>query len=172
MNEIRLATLEDIPAITEIYNEAILNTANTFDTIAKTKDERLAWFQEHMPDYPILVAADGRQLLGFASISPWSPRPAYANTVSLSIYIHKAFRGRGVGKDLLKAMVMSTYDNGYHTIMGSIYAGNEVSLRLFESVGFQIVGLLKEVGYKFDEWLDVYLVQHIITSQNTGLKSD
>jgi len=158
---IRSATLNDIPAITEIYNEAILYTRNTFDTIPKTEADREEWYQPHMPTFPILVAADENEVVGFASVSRWSDRPAYGRTVIASEYIRQDYRGQGIGKALLNALLEAAYAAGYHSVMGNVYAGNEVSRRMVESLGFRTVGLLKEVGYKFDEWLDVYLVQHM-----------
>lgn len=158
---IRLATLNDIPAITDIYNEAVIHTCNTFDTIPKTIAERTQWYNHHMPDYPILVVEDSGEVIGFASVSPWSDRPAYGRTVIASEYIRLDYRGQGIGKKLLLALLDAAYEAGYHTVMGNVYAGNTISLHMVESIGFRTVGLLKEVGYKFDEWLDVYLVQHI-----------
>lgn len=172
MLHIRLATLEDIPAITDIYNEAIIYTPNTFDTIPKTVADRERWFHEHMPAYPILVAVVGGIVVGFASISKWSTRPAYRHTVSASIYLHEEFRGQGIGKKLLTSLVQTAFEAGFHTLMGNIYEGNRASLHLFQAVGFSVVGLLKEVGYKFDEWLDVYLVQMVGPVEKTGHKFD
>lgn len=161
MLTIRTAVLTDLPMIVEIYNEAVLHTRNTFDTIPKTVAEREVWLKEHQPTYPILVAEQAEQVVGFASVSKWSDRPAYRYTVSSSLYVHKDFRGQGIGKALLTSLVTAALAAGFHTIMGNIYAGNPVSLHLFKSEGFHVVGLLQEVGFKFDEWLDVYLVQYI-----------
>ncbi len=160
MVKIRPATLKDLPAITEIYNEAILHTYNTFDTIPKTVAEQTQWYEKHMPAYPILVAEDDDVVIGWAAVSKWSERPAYAKTVIASEYITIHQRSQGVGKKLLLALLEAAYQAGFHTVMGNVYADNEISLRMVESIGFRTVGLLKEVGYKFDEWLDVYLVQH------------
>ncbi|GIK57535.1 MAG: N-acetyltransferase [Chloroflexi bacterium] len=161
MPTIRPATPNDIPAITEIYNEAIIYTRNTFDTVPKTVADREEWYHQHMPAYPILVVEDNGEVVGFASVSKWSDRPAYGRTVIASEYIRQDYRGQGIGKALLVALLEAAYAAGYHTVMGNVYAGNEVSRRMVESIGFRTVGLLKEVGYKFDEWLDVYLVQHM-----------
>lgn len=161
MTTIRLATLNDIPAITEIYNEAVIHTRNTFDTVPKTIAERMQWYHHHMPRYPILVAVERGEVVGFASVSPWSDRPAYGRTVIASEYIGLDYRGQGIGKKLLLALLDAAYEAGFHTVMGNVYAGNAISLRMVESIGFRTVGLLKEVGFKFDEWLDVYLVQHL-----------
>jgi phosphinothricin acetyltransferase len=108
-----------------------------------------------------LVVEDEGVVVGFASVSKWSERPAYGRTVIASEYIRQDYRGQGIGKALLVALLEAAYAAGYHTVMGNVYAGNEVSRRMVESIGFRTVGLLKEVGYKFDEWLDVYLVQHM-----------
>lgn len=169
---IRSATLEDIPAITDIYNEAILHTNNSFDTVPKTVEERQQWYRQHMPNYPVLVAEDGGQVVGFSSVSPWSDRPAYGRTVMASVYIHPNYRSQGIGKKLLQRLLDAAYQAGFHTVMGNIYAGNPVSLHMVESIGFRTVGLLKEVGYKFGDWRDVYLVQHMNPSIEAGRAVD
>lgn len=161
MLKIRHAVLEDMPIITEIYNDAILNTRTTLDTVPKTIEERQQWYKDHMPCYPILVAEYDNTVVGWASISKWSERPGYAKTVIASEYLDSNFRGRGIGRELLMRMLEVAYEVGYHTVLGLIYAGNEVSLRMVESIGFKVVGIMKEVGYKFDDFQDVCLVQHM-----------
>lgn len=169
---IRLATLEDMTAVTDIYNDAILHTNNSFDTIPKTVEDRQQWYRAHMPTYPILVAEEEGAVVGFSAISPWSDRPAYGRTVLASVYIHLQYRGQGVGKTLLQAILAAAYEAGFHTVMGNIYAGNPVSLHMVESIGFRTVGLLKEVGYKFGQWRDVYLVQHMNSTTDNGRLND
>src|SRR5262245_51145559 len=91
--EIRRAALSDLGAITDIYNEAILTTTATFDTEPKTVEERIAWFDSHGENHPIIVAALDGTVAGWASLSRWSDRPAYDCTVETSFYVKREFRG-------------------------------------------------------------------------------
>jgi len=155
------ATLKDLPAITEIYNEAVLTTTATFDTEPKSVAERRLWFEEHGSGHPILVAQLDNVVVGWASLSRWSPKLAYAGTIEVSLYVGSSYRGKGVGKQLMAASLTEGQNNGFHTVLARITEGNEVSVGLHEAFGFTLVGVMREVGYKFDRWLDVYLMQKV-----------
>jgi L-amino acid N-acyltransferase YncA len=102
MLEIRDARISDLPAISEIYNEAILETVATFDTESKTATEQENWFAEHGEVYPILVAEHNGSVVGWVSLNRWSDRKAYGFTTEISLYIEKNHRGRGYGRRLLE----------------------------------------------------------------------
>jgi phosphinothricin acetyltransferase len=167
MLTIRQATLADLGAITEIYNEAILKTAATFDTEPKTLEEQESWFASHGPKYPILVAEQDDLVVGWASLSMWSDRCAYADTAEISLYIKEEQRGKGIGRKLLGAIIQEGQNAGLHTVIARIAEGNELSIRLAESAGFEQVGIMKEVGRKFGKLLDVYLMQKIYDAPMT-----
>ena len=162
MLTIRQATLEDLGAITEIYNDAILNTVATFDTEPKTLEEQRVWFANHVPKYPILVAEQDGLVVGWASLSMWSDRYAYTDTAESSLYVKKEYRGQGIGKRLLEAIIQEGKKAGFHSVMTRIAEGGEASVHLCESMGFRHVGIMKEVGRKFGKLLDVYLMQKIL----------
>src|SRR5271157_1784135 len=105
MLTIRPAKLEDLNGITQIYNEAVQTTAATFDTEPKTVEEQKVWFENHGPKHPIQVAELDRMISGWASISRWSDRLAYSDTGEISLYVKEEFRGRGIGRKLLAAVV-------------------------------------------------------------------
>jgi len=170
MLTIRQATLADLGAITAIYNDAILNTVATFDTEPKALDEQRGWFASHDSRYPILVAEADGLVTGWASLSRWSDRCAYADTAEISLYIEEEHRGEGIGRKLLGAILQEGRKAGLHTIIARIVQGNEVSIHLFEDAGFQHIGVMSEVGRKFDMLLDVYLMQMIYdTREDLGL---
>jgi phosphinothricin acetyltransferase len=158
---IRPATLADLTAITEIYNEAILTTTGTFDTEPKTVIERQAWFEAHGPRQPILVAEWQGQIVGWASLSKWSDRLAYADTAEISLYVYAIYRGQGIGKKLMTAIVEAGQQAGLHTVIARIASGNEASIRLHQLGGFVEIGVMREVGRKFDQLLDIHLMQKI-----------
>jgi L-amino acid N-acyltransferase len=159
--EIRRATSKDIPAITEIYNEAILTTDASFDTEPKTIKEQRKWFKEHGPRNPILVAEIGNDVVGWASLSQWSDRCAYADTAEISLYIKEAFRNQGIGKSLIPAILTEGKKAGLHTVIARITSSNSVSLNLHKQFGFENIGTMREVGRKFGKLLDVCMMQKI-----------
>jgi len=162
---LRHAKLEDLEPITEIYNEAVRGTVATFDTEPKTVDEQRTWFAQHGPNYPILVAELDGVVVAWASLSRWSDRCAYSDTAEISLYVKEEFRGKSIGRKLLESIVQEGQKVGLHTVIARIAEGNEISVHLHESVGFQHVGVMKEVGRKFGELLDVYLMQKIYDSK-------
>jgi len=161
MLNIRPATQTDLPAITEIYNEAVLNTLATFDTQPKSIEEQERWLASHDARHPVLVAEEEGVVAGWASLSAWSDRCAYADTAEASLYVRKECRGQGVGRELSAALLQAGESAGLHTALARITEGNEVSLRLAQSAGFELVGTMREVGRKFGRLLDVHLLQHI-----------
>jgi len=161
MLTIRPAKADDLNAITEIYNEAILATDATFDTKAKTDDEQRAWFVNHGPKNPILVAELDGFVVGWVSLSQWSDRCAYSDTAEISLYVKEGLRGRGIGSRLMKDIIQRGEEVGLHTVIARITAGNQRSIHLHESVGFEHIGVMREVGRKFGRLLDVRLMQKI-----------
>ncbi len=159
---IRRAELADAPAIAEIYNEAILTTTATFDTEPKSVDERTKWLQSHDERHPILVAVLDGRVVGWASLTRWSDRRAYDDTVETSFYVHSTRRGRGVGRKLKEAIIEEARRLGYHTLIALVAEGSDESIHLNESAGFAHVGTLKEVGRKFDRLLDVHVMQKML----------
>ena len=157
----RPATVEDLKAVTDIYNEAVLTTDATFDLEPKTEDEQGAWLAGHDRMHPVLVAELDGVVVGWASLSEWSSRSAYAGTAEISLYIKEEFRGRGAGRRLLEDIMREGEKAGLHTVLARITTGNAVSIHLHESVGFEHVGVMREVGQKFGRMLDVLLMQRI-----------
>jgi phosphinothricin acetyltransferase len=158
---IRRATAKDIKPITDIYNEAILTTDATFDVDPKTTAEQKAWFDEHGKHNPILVAVVDNTVCGWASLSKWSSRCAYEDTAEISVYVKQECRGCGIGRRLIHDILSAGETGGLHTILSRITSGNIVSIHLHEQLGFQHIGVMKEVGKKFGRVLDVCMMQKI-----------
>ncbi len=160
--QIRPAILSDVAAITEIYNEAILNGVATFDTEIKSLEDRLKWFQLRAKNNPIIVAIISDELVGWASLNAWSERAAYSKTAEVSIYIHKNFRARGIGSSLFKSLLETANEVDLHYLLSRITEGNQISIDLHLKNGFSIIGVMHEVGFKFGKFLDVTLMEKVL----------
>jgi len=162
--QIRPASQKDLAGILEIYNEAVLNTTATYDYEPRTLEDRLAWFEEHRKqNYAIFVAenAEGR-IVGWTALNEFHPRLGYRFTTQNSIYVAADQRGRGIGKLLMPPLIAAARQRGLHAIVGLIDAQNEVSIRLHTAFGFERVAYLKQVGFKFDRWLDVVYMELLL----------
>ena len=162
---IRLAQQTDLHAINEIYNESVLNDTATFDTDPKTMEERQTWFQNHLGNYPAIVAQDHGGIIGWASLTRWSDRCAYDGTAEVSVYIHHEHRGRGIGNLLLIDLIKLARDKKLHYLLSRITEGNQVSIHLHQKHGFRTIGVMREVGFKFGRFLDVTLME-LVFDQN------
>ena len=160
---VRHATERDVPAITEIYNYEVLNGTATFDLEPKSLEDRLKWFhQTQRPPHCVVVADDGTSVVGWGCLHPFHTRAAYRFTTEDSVYIHQDRRGEGIGKLILERLIEQAWLGGFHTIMAGMSEGNEASVRLHERFGFELVGRQREVGYKFERWLDVTWMQKML----------
>jgi L-amino acid N-acyltransferase YncA len=164
MLSIRPATTNDILRITDIYNDAILNTTATFDTETKTVEERMQWFLNHDEKHPVIVAEIESQVIGFASLSKWSDRCAYDGTAEVSVYIDRNHRGKGVGKRMVEVIALEGERAGLTNLISRITEGNLSSIHIHEQLGFEHIGVMKKAGKKFDRFLDVHLMQKLINS--------
>jgi L-amino acid N-acyltransferase YncA len=161
MVTVRKATFTDLESITGIYNNAVLTTTATFDSSPKNLDEQKVWFEKHGGKFPICVAESEGTILGWASLSEWSDRCAYADTAEISLYVHATELGKGIGTKLMESVLIDGQKGGLHTVLARIVEGNEASVHLHEKFGFQHVGVMREVGKKFGKLLSVYLMQKI-----------
>jgi phosphinothricin acetyltransferase len=159
----RLAEARDAEATRAIYNLEVLETTVTFDLVPRSLADQMAWIAEHSGGHPAIVAVDDRdEVQGFASLSPFRPRPAYAPTVEDSIYVHRERRGHGIGELLLRDLLDVATDHGFHSVVARIVGGHDTSIALHERCGFEQVGCEREVGRKFGRWLDVVLMQKML----------
>jgi L-amino acid N-acyltransferase YncA len=158
---IRKATPDDLGQITEIYNDAIQKTTATFDTEPKNKEEQEKWFAEHDARHPVLVVDEDGLIVAWASLSQWSDRSAYCDTAEISLYVKEEHRGKGIGKQLMRAIILEGRTAGLHTVIARIAGSNKISADLCKSFGFEYIGTMREVGKKFGQLLDVHLMQLI-----------
>lgn len=153
--------MADAAAICEIYNAAV-TTPFTFDLVPRTIEEQEQWLRERSGAYAAIVAVDGRDVVGFASLSPYRDRPAYSTTVEDSVYVRDDQRGRGVGRSLLDELLALAVAHGFHCVIARIVGDNEASIALHRATGFELVGIEREVGRKHRQWLDVVEMQKLL----------
>ena len=160
--ELRLAHDDDAEAIRRIYNYEVEHSTVTFDIVPRDAAAQQTWMAEHGGVYPVLVATDAGRVVGFASLSPYRPRPAYATTVEDSVYVAASHRGTGVGTALLRELCVLAASHGFHAVIARIVGDHEASIGLHARCGFAHVGVEREVGRKFGRWLDVCVMQRLV----------
>lgn len=157
---VRPATTTDLPAINDIYNFYVETSPATFDLEPMSAEWRESWFAERTRrGLPVLVADAGGEVAGWNCVSPWSPKAAYSRTVDESIYIADRFRGQGVGRALLSAVLVEARRLDLHVVMAGITACQDASLALHRSLGFVEAGRYAHMGYKLGQWHDVVWMQ-------------
>ena len=162
---IRPVQLADSVGICGIYNYFVMTSHATFELDPQEPAETERRIRGCLDEsYPYLVAENEREILGFAYAHHYRPRPAYVQTVEVSVYIRPVAERRGVASALYKLLIPAVFDAGFHTILAGIALPNEASVRLHEKFGFRKVAHLSEVGRKFDRWIDVGYWQ--LTAEN------
>lgn len=154
---VRKATERDQETLRTIYNDEVLHGVATLDLHPKTAEEWSTWCSLHNHDnHPLLVAEMDGHVVGYASLSSYREKEAFASTVELSVYINEKFRKQGVATALLQQILEEAKrDSGTHMVVSVITAGNAASERLHERFGFVRCGLLHEAGYKMGAYRDV-----------------
>ncbi|HEU5083773.1 MAG TPA: GNAT family N-acetyltransferase [Acidimicrobiales bacterium] len=159
---LRPATAADAAATAAIYNHEVTTSTVTFDLVTRSVEEQAEWLSARSGVLEVVVAEIGGAVAGFASLSPYRDRPAYRTTVEDSIYVHPDHRGQGVGRALLGEIVEVARRRGFHSVIGRIVGGHTASIQLHASLGFEQVGVEREVGRKFGTWLDVVVMQLLL----------
>jgi len=159
---LRPATLDDAAAVRAIYNVEVETSTATFDLVTRSLDDQRAWLAARSGAFAAIVAVDGDAVIGFASLSPYKERAAYRTTVEDSVYVDRAHHGRGVGRALLGYVVDVAAASGFHAVMARIEASGTASRALHAACGFELVGVEREVGRKFNRWLDVAVMQLVL----------
>ena len=160
--KIRPARVEDAKEIARIYNQGVQDRAATFENSYVTPEERYLWIISRPDQYPVLVAEVKHTMMGWASLTPYSPRACYRGIAELSIYIERSLRGHGVAQELMKAMQNAASERGFYKLMGRLMADNEPARKLCQLMGWKEVGVHEKHGKLGNEWHDLLLVEHMI----------
>lgn len=138
LNELRRATLNDLPEIIKIYNEAISDGISTADSKIVSVEDKLQWFEAHTPDYPILVKEYHGRIIAWISLQPFYANLfAYRYSARINIYIDKNFQGKKLGQQFLNEAIEEAKNLGIKTLLALIFADNPASLKLFKKIGFK-----------------------------------
>ena len=157
---IREAEQKDLPIILDIMNDAILNTTSIYDYGIRSNEFAENWFaRKGLDNMPVLVCEINGNAVAYGSYGIFRAWDAYKFSVEHSIYVQKNFQGQGIGKQLLIALIEKAKKDGYHTMIAGIDADNQKSYQFHQKLGFVEAGRFKEVGYKFDRWLDLIFMQ-------------
>jgi L-amino acid N-acyltransferase YncA len=161
---LRLATVADAERIRAIYNHEVLNTTSTFDLVPRSLDEQQSWLAARSGAFAAVVAVDpDGSVVGFGSLSPYKERAAYRTSVEDSVYVDRANHGRGIGRMIVTELLHVAELSGFHAVFARIEASGTASRALHAACGFELVGVEREVGRKFHRWLDVALMQRLLT---------
>lgn len=161
--KIRPYKVEDASAILEIINYNIINSTALYDYNIRTLENQVKILEEKIvKNFPIIVATEDNVVVGFAYYSEFRFREAYKYTVEHSLYAHQNHIGKGIGKLLLEELIMIAQKQNLHTMIGVIDSENQGSINFHSKFGFEIVGNLKESGYKFDRWLHSIIMQKML----------
>jgi phosphinothricin acetyltransferase len=167
---IRDALETDLPALRDIFNDAVLNTTAIWMDTTVDLANRQAWFAARAQQgYPILVAeSPAGEVVGYASFGDWRPFDGFCHTVEHSVYIRADQRGNGLGPLLMTALIERARACDKHVMVAAIESGNAASIRLHERLGFVSTGQMPQVGRKFGRWLDLTFMQLILTPQRSA----
>lgn len=157
---IRPALENDLPVILDIVNEVIRTSTANYNYDPETLEERRDWLQKKQQSgMPVIVAETDGQTIGFGTYGQFRDRTGYRFTVEHSVYIATPFRSKGVGKRLLETLIQLAKTQGMHIMVAGIDAENTESIAFHRKYGFEPVGHFREIGFKFDRWLDVVFLQ-------------
>jgi L-amino acid N-acyltransferase len=166
--QIRSATEADLPEILQIYNEVIANSTAIYSEQPVPLEDRVTWFHTRRAQhYPVFVATDASGVVGFSSFGDFRAWPCYRFTVEHSVHVRADQRSRGIGRALIEALVPEASVLGKHVLIAGIDASNIASLSLHRRLGFEQVAHFREVGRKFDRWLDLVFMQRILDSSTS-----
>jgi phosphinothricin acetyltransferase len=156
------AQVKHLPEVTAIYNIAIEERIATSDTQPRTLEQMTAVFEQNQARYPYLVALEDEQVVGFAFLYPLSPREGYRFSAENAVYVRRDYRGNGLGKKLLQSLLVAAKDSGLHYILARVFAHNPASQAIHRSLGFNSIGVQKEVASMDGKWFDVVLFERLL----------
>lgn len=163
MYQIRLANKNDVSDILEIMNEIILNSLAMYDIDPKAESDVEQWLStKNKNKFPVIVLTSEDKVIGYATYDQFRPRQGYKSTIEHSVHLNKSYRGKGLGKSLLKEIIEYATKEGYFNMIGGMDKTNTKSIELHKKLGFKKVGEIPFVARKFDRWLTLELYSKLL----------
>jgi phosphinothricin acetyltransferase len=162
---LRRARATDAAQIAAIWSDAVAAPDLITDTEPRTPEAQGAWLARHGDDHPVVVAADGEEVLAYGSLSPYRDKPAFRTTVEDSVYVKAPRRGAGLGSRVLAELLRLARERGHRAVMARIVAVNERSRRLHARLGFTLVGVERATAFKHGVWHDVAIMQRLLDGE-------
>ncbi|HEV8458208.1 MAG TPA: arsinothricin resistance N-acetyltransferase ArsN1 family A [Methylomirabilota bacterium] len=159
---VRPARESDAEAIATIYNQGIEDRVATLETELRTPEERRRWMAARGARHPVIVTEAAGSVVGWASLNQFNPRPAYQHVADFSVYVDRDWRGKGVGRRLLEAVIELAREIGYHKMVLSAFPFNQAGVALYERLGFRAVGIYKEQGLLDGKWTDTIIMEKLL----------
>jgi phosphinothricin acetyltransferase len=159
---IRPAEPADAEAIAVIYNQGIEDRLATLETQTRSTEERRGWLAARGPRHPVLVGEVNGRVIGWSSLNSFNPRPAYDHVADISVYVERGWRGRGVGRRLLEALIGCGRELDYHKLVLAAFPFNAAGVSLYGRVGFTEVGVYREQGRLDGKWVDVVVMEKLL----------
>ncbi len=159
---VRPARESDAEAIARIYNQGIEDRVATLETELRTAEERRRWMAARGSRHPVIVAEADGQVVGWGSLNAFNPRKAYDHAADFSVYVERGWRGKGVGRRLLEALIELARQIGYHKMVLSAFPFNTGGIALYERLGFRTVGIYKEQGLLDGKWVDTIIMEKLL----------
>jgi L-amino acid N-acyltransferase YncA len=162
---IRPAVEADAAAICRIYNQGIEDRLATLETELRTPEERRQWLASRSPRHPVIVAepaAGSNEPIAWASLNVFNAREAYRFVADISVYVERAWRGKGVGRVLLERLVELGREHGFHKLVLSAFPFNPGGMALYAALGFRTVGVYQEQGLLDGRWVDTIVMERLL----------
>ncbi len=159
---IRQAVPTDAAAIAAIYNQGIVDRIATLETEERTPEERRQWLAARGSRHPVLIAELEGAVVGWGSLNQFNPRKAYDFVADFSVYVERAWRGKGVGGALLRKLIDRAKELGYHKLVLSAFPWNAAGMALYQRHGFRTVGIYEEQGLLDGKWVDTVIMEKIL----------
>jgi len=159
---LRTAGPADAASIAEIYNQGIVDRLATLETETRSADERRHWIEARGPRHPVIVAEAADRVVGWGSLNPFNPRPAYDHVADFSVYVGRDWRGRGVGHRLLEELIDRAWELAYHKLVLAAFPFNAAGIALYRRLGFAEVGVYREQGLLDGKWVDVIVMERLL----------
>jgi L-amino acid N-acyltransferase YncA len=159
---LRPARAGDAEAVCRIYNQGIEDRVATLETELRTPEERREWLAARDPRHPVIVAESEDTIAGWGSLNVFNSRPAYRHVADFSVYVERAWRGKGVGHRMLERLIELAREIGYHKMVLATFPTNEGGVKLYARLGFSRVGVYHEQGMLDGHWVDTLIMEKLL----------